>query len=89
MSNHQISLTKEIYQELLAAADSDGVTPEDWIAAQLTKTSQSIKKEEQWQQLQKAFGTWQNNSELDQIFTDINRQRHDYRGRELDSEYFE
>ncbi len=77
MSDHQISLSKEIYQDLLAAADSSGLSPEDWIAAQLP---QSDKKEEQWEQLQKVFGAWQDDSELDQIFADIDQKRHDYLG---------
>ncbi|MEM9272602.1 MAG: hypothetical protein AAGA80_06505 [Cyanobacteria bacterium P01_F01_bin.143] len=76
MSERQISLNEKLYKDLLAAAESSGVTPEEWIAAQLPKTSQVIKKEVQWQQLQKAFGTWRDNDELDQIFTEIDRQRH-------------
>lgn len=89
MSDCQISLNEEIYQDLLAAADLDGVTPEAWIAAQLPKTSQFIKKEEQWQHLQKSFGTWQNEDELDQIFADIDQQRHDYHGRKLNLDSFD
>lgn len=76
MSDRQISLNEKLYQDLIDAAESLGVTPEDWIAAQLPKTSQSIKKEEQWQELQKTFGTWQNDSELDRVFTEIDQQRH-------------
>ena len=89
MSNRQISLNEQLYQDLIAAAKSSGVSPEDWIAAQLPKASQSIKKEEQWQELQKTFGTWRDNDELDQIFNEIDQQRHNYRGREIDSESFD
>ena len=80
-SERQIFLPEEIYQNLVAAANSSGVTPEDWIAAQLPKNTRSNDREEQWQQLQKAFGTWTNDLELDQIFSDIDEQRHNYRGR--------
>lgn len=33
MSEHQISLPDNVYQNLLAAAAMEGVTPADWIAA--------------------------------------------------------
>lgn len=89
MSDRQIFLPEEIYQNLVAAANSSGVTPEDWIAAQLPKFPRSKDRDEQWQQLQKAFGTWSDDPELDQIFSDMDEQRHNYRGRELDPESFE
>ena len=89
MSGCQIFLSEEIYQNLVAAANSSGVTPEDWIAAQLPKIPSSSNRDEQWKQLQKAFGTWGNDPELNQIFSDIDEQRHNYRGRELDPDSFE
>lgn len=88
MSDRTIFLPEEIYQNLVAAANSDGVTPEDWIAAQLPKIPRFNNHDKQWQQLQKAFGTWRNDPELDQVFSDIDKQRHDYRGRELDPDSF-
>lgn len=33
MSDHQLSLPDEVYQNLLAAAAMEGVTPVEWIAA--------------------------------------------------------
>ncbi len=71
-SERQIFLPEEIYQNLVAAANFSGITPEDWIAAQLPKSPCSNDQEEQWQQLQKAFGTWSNDPELDQIFSETN-----------------
>ncbi|MGH2412685.1 MAG: hypothetical protein ACRDEA_03105 [Microcystaceae cyanobacterium] len=35
MSEHVISLPENVYGALLAAAQKDGVTPVDWIAAKL------------------------------------------------------
>ena len=39
MSEHQISLTEEVYCELLSAANADGISPADWIASQLSTAS--------------------------------------------------
>ena len=39
MSEHQISLSEEVYSHLKAVAASQGVSPADWIAHQLPKTS--------------------------------------------------
>lgn len=36
MSNYTINLDKEIYQTLLEVSQSQGLTPENWIAAQLS-----------------------------------------------------
>lgn len=33
MSEHQISLPDDVYENLLAAAATEGMTPADWIAA--------------------------------------------------------
>ncbi|MEO1691592.1 MAG: hypothetical protein AAFR63_08715 [Cyanobacteria bacterium J06631_6] len=89
MSDRQIYLPEEIYQNLIAAADSSGMTPEDWIAAQLPKVTNFSDRAKQWQQLQQAFGTWREDLELEQIFFKIDEQRHIYRGREFNSESFE
>jgi hypothetical protein len=35
MSEHQLSLPDDVYQNLLAAAALEGVTPVDWIATHL------------------------------------------------------
>ena len=39
MSEHQILLPEEIYNELLAAAHAKGISPADWIASQLPTAS--------------------------------------------------
>ena len=72
MSGCHIFLSEDIYQNLVAAANYSGVTPEDWIAARLPQKAQPIQKDRQWKELQKAFGTWGNDEELDQIFTESN-----------------
>lgn len=72
MGKYQISLNEQLYQDLLAAAESSGVTPEEWIAARLPKFPLSKDRKEQWQQLQKAFGTWDDDEALDQISSQTN-----------------
>lgn len=37
MSNYTINLNKEIYQTLLEVCQKQGLTPENWIAAQLSQ----------------------------------------------------
>lgn len=39
MSEFQISLPADVYQGLIAAAATEGVTPKDWIAAHLPPRS--------------------------------------------------
>jgi hypothetical protein len=51
--------------------------------------SSLIHRDSQWQQLQKVIGTWKDNSEIDTIFNEIDEERHEYHGREIDFEDFE
>ena len=44
---------------------------------------------DRWQQLQQVAGAWQDESEIDGIFTEIDRERHAYRGRDIDFSAFE
>ena len=46
-------------------------------------------KIDRWQQLQQVAGAWQDNSEIDGIFAEIDRERHAYRGRDIDFSAFE
>ena len=48
-----------------------------------------INQDNQWQQLQQVIGKWKNDSEIDTIFNDIDRERHQYFGRDLSFEDFE
>jgi hypothetical protein len=43
-----------------------------------------LNKIEQWQRLQQVAGAWQDDSEIDEIFTEIDRDRHANRGRDID-----
>ena len=45
-------------------------------------------KDNQWQKLQKVIGSWENDSEIDTIFNDIDKERHKYHGRNIDFEDF-
>ena len=44
---------------------------------------------DRWQQLQQVAGAWQDDSEIDEIFAEIDRERHAYRGRDIDFSAFE
>ena len=46
-------------------------------------------KIDRWQQLQQVAGAWQDDSEIDGIFAEIDRERHAYRGRDIDFSAFE
>ncbi|GAB4536931.1 MAG: hypothetical protein Tsb0014_25130 [Pleurocapsa sp.] len=41
--------------------------------------------EERQNRIKKVLGAWQNEAEIDAIFAEINRDRHNYRGRPIDS----
>lgn len=43
MSEHQISLPDSVYENLLAVAAMQGVTPADWIAAQIPASAEQQK----------------------------------------------
>jgi hypothetical protein len=51
--------------------------------------SSLINKDSQWQKLQKIIGRWKNDSEIDTIFNDIDKERHKYHGRDINFEDFE
>jgi hypothetical protein len=40
MSEHQILLPEEVYSHLLAVAQAQGISPTEWIAAQLPNVSE-------------------------------------------------
>ncbi|PSB09812.1 hypothetical protein C7B62_11715 [Pleurocapsa sp. CCALA 161] len=44
---------------------------------------------DQWQRLQQVAGAWQDDSEIDEVFAEIDRERHAYRGRDIDFSVFE
>ena len=46
-------------------------------------------KIDQWQKLQEVIGAWKDDPEIEQIFTEIDRERHAYRGRDIDFNAFE
>lgn len=46
-------------------------------------------KIEQWQQLHQVAGAWQDDLEIDEVFAEIDRERHAYRGRDIDFSVFE
>lgn len=52
---------------------------------QITEDSQTLSDEERLSKLNQLFGVWQDQPELVEIFAEIDKQRHAYRGRVIDS----
>lgn len=46
-------------------------------------------KIEQWQQLQQVIGSFKDDPEIEETFTEIDRERHAYHGRDIDFSAFE
>ncbi len=46
-------------------------------------------KIDRWHQLQQVIGAWKDDSEIEEIFAEIDRERHAYRGRDIDFNAFE
>jgi hypothetical protein len=51
---------------------------------QIVATAQTLSNEDKLSKLNQLFGAWQNQPELVEIFTEIDEQRHAYRGRNID-----
>jgi hypothetical protein len=51
----------------------------------ITENLQTLSDRERLSRLNQLFGAWQDQPELVEIFTEIDRQRHAYRGRVIDS----
>ena len=49
----------------------------------------SSDKIEQWQQLQQVIGSFKDDPEIEETFAEIDRERHAYRGRDIDFSAFE
>jgi hypothetical protein len=47
------------------------------------KTQMVLSLSERLQRLKALFGAWQNQPDLDEIFTEMDEKRHQYRGREI------
>ena len=50
-----------------------------------TQNKQSLTDEERLAKLNKLFGVWKNQPDLMEIYEEIDRERHAYRGRKIDS----
>ena len=49
-----------------------------------TKTQQALTDEERLTKINKLFGIWKNQPDLMETFKEIDRERHSYKGRQLD-----
>ena len=58
------------------------------VTVEISDCSLSSAKD-QWQQLQQVAGAWQDDPQIDEIFAEIDRERHAYRGRDIDFSAFE
>ncbi|RAM52068.1 hypothetical protein BLD44_027530 [Mastigocladus laminosus UU774] len=54
-------------------------------STQIHEKKQSLTDEEKLARLNKLFGAWKDQPELMDVFTEIDKQRHTYRGRVIDS----
>jgi hypothetical protein len=52
---------------------------------QIVETGQTLSNEEKLSKLNQLFGAWQEQPELVEIFTEIDEQRHVYRGRNINA----
>ncbi len=69
---------------------SESVTAPDGTEVMVEIPDRSwLNKIEQWQQLQQVIGAWKDDLEIDEIFTEIDRERHVNRGRDIDFTVFE
>ncbi|QLE58523.1 hypothetical protein [Nostoc sp. TCL26-01] len=53
--------------------------------SQITETQQPLTEAQRLAKLNQLFGTWKNQPELTEIFTEIDQQRHAYQGRTINS----
>lgn len=68
---------------------SEAVTAPDGTEVIVEILDRPLVDKSQWQQLQQVAGAWQNDSEIDKVFAEIDRERHAYRGRDSDFNAFE
>lgn len=47
-----------------------------------------LNKKTQWQKLEKVIGSWETNAEIDSIFQNLDEERHQYSGRDINFEDF-
>ncbi|MEI2579979.1 hypothetical protein [Scytonema sp. PRP1] len=78
--------TIELLEQINNIPDGTEIIVELEIApTQINETKQPLTDEERLARLNKLFGTWKNQPDLMEIFTEIDEQRHVYRGRVIDS----
>ena len=69
---------------------SEAITIPDGTEVTVEISDRSLSNaKDRWQQLQQVAGAWQDDSEIDEIFAEIDRERHAYRGRDIDFSAFE
>jgi len=75
--------------EAITAPDGTEVMVEipDCVASRRHRISSD--KIEQWQQLQQVIGSFKDDPEIEETFAEIDRERHAYRGRDIDFSAFE
>lgn len=69
---------------------SEAITIPDGTEVTVEISDRSLSNaKDRWQKLQQVAGAWQDDSEIDEIFAEIDRERHAYRGRDIDFSAFE
>lgn len=76
----------EILEQLNNIPDGTEIIVDlEFIESQITESQQIPTEAERLAKLNQLFGAWKNQPELTEIFTEIDQQRHDYQGRNINS----
>ena len=77
-----------IRDNIIHLSDKINVTEGTEVIVEIPESS-LITIKNQWQELQKVIGAWKDDIEIDTIFADIDKERHNYHGREINIENIE
>jgi hypothetical protein len=76
----------EILEQLHNIPDGTEIIVDlEFIENQITEPQQPLTEAERLAKLNQLFGSWKNQSELTEIFTEIDKERHAYKGRTINS----
>jgi antitoxin ParD1/3/4 len=76
----------EILEQLNNIPDGTEIIVDlEFIENQITEPQQPLTETERLARLNQLFGAWKKQSELTEIFTEIDQQRHAYQGRTINS----
>ncbi|MCY6494336.1 hypothetical protein [Leptolyngbya sp. GGD] len=77
--------TIELLEQVNAPDGTEVSVEVEILSAPHHSPAQPLSDEERLTKLNELFGAWKNQPDLDEIFAEIDRERHAYRGRQIDS----